>query len=80
MMVRDITIEQVETVMNNPNDSYYDNQRQNYKTYGKVNNPVREDMPYLVLIHNKINTSVRIITAMWADEGGLRAHGFNTIR
>jgi hypothetical protein len=35
--------------------------------------------PYLVAIHNKINTSVKVITVMWTDKGGLKIIGFNKI-
>ena len=43
----------------------------------KTENQDLIEQPYLVLIHSKINTSVTIITAMWADKGGLKAVGFS---
>ncbi|MDE1766781.1 MAG: DUF4258 domain-containing protein [Thaumarchaeota archaeon] len=80
MIMREITIEQIESVFNNPLDSYHDEKRQNYKTCGIVNNPLREEMPYLIVIHDKVNTSVKVITVMWADKGTLRSYEFDKIR
>ena len=74
---RDIDIKDIEKVINGPLETIYDKERQNYKSFGKSKNPLIKEQPYLVLIHSKINSSVTIITAMWADKGGLKAIGFS---
>lgn len=74
---RDIDIKDIESVINDPVETFYDKERKNYKSFGKGKNPLRKEQPYLVLIHSKINSSVTIITSMWADKGGLKAIGFS---
>jgi len=67
----------IEKVINDPVETFYDKERENYKSFGRGKNPSIKEQPYLVLIHSKINSSVTIITAMWADKGGLKAIGFS---
>ena len=67
----------IEKVINDPVETFYDRARQNYKSFGRGKNPFIKEQSYLVLIHSKINSSVTIITAMWADKGGLKAVGFS---
>jgi len=74
---RGIDIKDIEKVINDPLETFYDKERRNYKSFGKSKNPLIKEQPYLVLIHSKINSSVTIITAMWADKGGLKAFGFS---
>lgn len=74
---RGIDIKDIEKVINDPVETSYDKERENYKSFGKGKNPLIKEQPYLVLIHSKINSSVTIITAMWADKGGLKAIGFS---
>ena len=76
---RYVTTQEISKVINNPIQTIYDDERQNYKSYSKSENPSYKDQPYLVVIHNKINTSVKIITVMWTDKGGLKIIGFNKI-
>ncbi len=74
---RAIDIKDIEKVINDPLETFYDKERQNYKSFGKSKDPLIKEQPYLVLIHSKINSSITIITAMWADKGGLKAIGFS---
>ena len=77
---RGITTENITKIINEPIDMIYDDERQNYKSYGEGKNPPYKDQYYIVVIHSKINTSVKVITAMWTDKAGLIAIGFNKIR
>ena len=74
---RDIDVKDIEKVINDPVETFYDKARQNYKSFGRGKNPLIKEQPYLVLIHSKINSSVTIITAMWTGKGGLKAIGFS---
>lgn len=74
---RAIDIKDIEKVINDPLETFYDKERQNYKSFGKSKDPLIKEQPYLVLIHSKINSSVTIITAVWTDKGGLKAIGFS---
>ncbi|MDC8451619.1 MAG: DUF4258 domain-containing protein [Candidatus Nitrosotalea sp.] len=76
---RYVTTREISKVINNPVQTISDDERQNYKSYGKSENPPYKDQPYLVAIHDKINTSVKVITVMWTDKGGLKIIGFNKI-
>lgn len=67
----------IEYVLNNPSETIYDNVRENYKSFGIISNSPFYEQPYLLIVHNKFNTVVSIITIMWMDKGGLRAHGFS---
>jgi len=74
-----VTTQDISKVINSPIQTIYDNERQNYKSFGKAEKPPYNEQPYLVVIHNKINTSVNAITVMWTDKGGLKIIGFNKI-
>lgn len=76
---RYVTTLEISKLINNPTQTIYDDERQNYKSYTKSENSPYKDQPYLVAIHNKINTSVKIITVMWTDRGGLKIIGFSKI-
>jgi hypothetical protein len=74
-----VTTQDISNVINDPIQTILDSKRKNYKSYNKTKNPPYKDQPYLVVIHNKINTSVTVITVMWTDKGGLKVIGFNKI-
>ncbi|CUR52196.1 protein of unknown function [Nitrosotalea devaniterrae] len=76
---RYVTTQDISKIISNPVQTIYDEERQNYKSFGKAEKPPYPEQPYLVAIHNKINTSVRVITVMWTDKGGLKIIGFNKI-
>lgn len=76
---RYVTTQDISKVINSPIQTIYDKERQNYKSFGKTEKPPYNEQPYLVVIHNKINTSAKVITVMWTDKGGLKVIGFNKI-
>jgi hypothetical protein len=76
---RGIDKKQVEMIMNNPTETIYDRERRNYKSFGLLSNPPTKEQPYLMVVHSKFNTSVKIMTVMWKDKGGLRKHGFSKL-
>lgn len=76
---RGIDIKDIEATINNPIETFYDKERDNYKSFGLAADPLIKEQPYIVLVHSKINSSVTIITAMWADKGALRAYGFSKL-
>jgi len=74
---RNITTDNIRRIINNPIETFYDAERENYKSYGLGTNPPFKEQLYLMIIHSKINTSVTVITAMWMDKGGLKVNGFS---
>ena len=73
---RDITEAQIRTIINNPIETVYDSDSDNYKSYGLATHPSTQNDAYLMVLHSKFNTEVLIITAMWTTTGGLRTNGF----
>lgn len=76
---RDITHTQISHVLHNPADTLNDHERGNFKSYALIDNPPFISQPYLLVIYTKENTNIMVITTMWQDKGGLRAHGFSKI-
>lgn len=84
---RGILEDHVETVMNNPIETIYDEQRGNFKTYTVVDFPKSEFRTQrlsknLLVIHHpglENQTSIIIITVLWIDERGLKRIGFNNL-
>lgn len=76
---RDITKDQIEGIINNPIETVYDKDSDNYKSYGIVTHPRTLALTYLMVVHSKFNTEVLIITAMWNTRGGLKNNGFSTV-
>lgn len=79
LLERDITREQIEGIINNPSETIYDKDSDNYKSYGMATHPHTLTLTYLMVVHSKFNTEVSIITAMWNTRGGLKNNGFSTV-
>ena len=80
MIERNITKDLIQKIINNPTETIYDSDRQNYKSFAIVDESIIDGQPYLMVIYNKFNTKIVIITSMYTDKGGLRAVGFSKIR
>ena len=74
---RHVEKQYIEFVLNNPEKTIYDDVRENYKSFGLISDPPFAEQPYLLIVHSKFNTVVLIITVMWMNKGGLKAHGFS---
>jgi len=79
-MERDISEEMIESVINNPIETVFDDERQNFKSYALVRHPSTNNEAFLMVIHSSINTEVTIISTMWQTTGGLRRNGLDRIR
>ncbi len=79
MIERGITKDLIQKIINSPTETIYDSDRQNYKSFANVDEPVVNGQAYLVVIYNKFNTKMVVITSMYTDKGGLRAIGFSKI-
>ena len=64
---RYVTTQDISKVINSPIQTIYDNERQNYQSFGKAEKPPYNEQPYLAVIHNKINTSVKAITVKYGQ-------------
>ena len=71
----------VETVVNNPIQTVYDDYEENYKSYGIIEDKYIDNRKkYLIIVHNGLNSNpVKIITGMVISQGGLKRFGFNNI-
>jgi len=76
---RNVTKEQIFEVVENPMDVFYDEERGNFKCCGTVIQPPYTDEPYLVVIYQKFNIEIKVITVMWKSKGGLKSIGFSNI-
>lgn len=76
---RGINRKQIESVLKNPIETVYDKERKNYKSFGMPTNPLIKEQPYLLIVHSKFNSSVKVITVMWKGKGGLKEHGFSKL-
>ncbi|MGI0007734.1 MAG: DUF4258 domain-containing protein [Nitrosotalea sp.] len=80
LLERDITVEQIEGIINNPIETVFDKESGNYLSYGMATHQRFLTLTYLMVAHSKFNTEVSIITAMWQTKGGLQNNGFSTVR
>ncbi len=76
---RGVLEEDIIYIINNPSQTIYDDERKNYKSYGKIIDPYTKEEKYLVIAHNKLNTTVYIYTVMWTNHGGLKFYGFRDL-
>jgi|GEM_PF-1501232 len=77
---RDIRLDMIRDVINNPIETFFDKTRGNYKSVALVKYPSSKQETYLMVIHSdKINTPVIVISTMWQTTGWLRKNGFSKI-
>jgi hypothetical protein len=77
---RDIKLDMIRQVINNPKETFFDQARGNYKSVAIVKHPSSKQETHLMVIHSdKINTPVSIISAMWQTTGSLKRIGFSKI-
>jgi len=79
MAIREISKNDVLRILQNPIETVYDQERNNYKSFGIGTNPPINEQPYLLIVHNTLNNKIIAITTMWKGKGGLQIHGFSKI-
>jgi uncharacterized DUF497 family protein len=67
---RGVELVDVYAILIKPRQTIYDEIRDNYKSYAKVRNR------YLVVIHTKLNSEVRVITVIPMNKKGVSENGF----
>ena len=67
----------IEEILNGPVEEIYDLYEENHKCYGKE--PAKDDR-YIKIIYTKLNNNtLKVITVMITDKGGLKASGFSNL-
>jgi len=69
----------IERIINSPLETIYNEYEETYKSYGEAIDPYTKKPSYLIIIHTILNKYVTIITVMWTNKGGLKAHGFTKL-
>lgn len=68
--LRSVSPQEIASVLIQRTQTIYDEERDNYKTYARVGNR------YIVVVHTKLNSNVRIITVIHKGKKGLLKDGF----
>lgn len=81
ILERGILQEDVQTIINNPIQTVYDDYEENCKSYGIIEDKYnKNNKKYIIIVHNSLNSDpVKIITGMVTSKGGLKRFGFNNI-
>jgi hypothetical protein len=66
-------------IMNNPSEVIEDKHEGTLHCYGSAIDPYTKHERFIMIVYIKLNSTAKVITVMWTDRGGLRAHGFSNI-
>ncbi|WP_148702000.1 DUF4258 domain-containing protein [Candidatus Nitrososphaera evergladensis] len=78
-IARGIDQSEVRRILEKPDGIISDAHEGTRHCYGRAIDPYTKQERYLIVIYTNLNNFIKVITVMWTDKGGLRAHGFGNI-